>query len=148
MTMGSANSHHYQQQPPPSQKQQSTTKPLQSSNIHNINNHHQHDKFTNHQQLQSSSITIIELDPIHIKLRTCDQSHSRTIIKWDNGGLGGVKSLVPPLSMLDPPPLLDEAVKVGGGSSAGGVAASSAAAAPSVVKVPLKTVGDAKKCLW
>ena len=57
------------------------------------------------------------------------------------GGGGGVKSLVPPLNMLDPPPLLDEAdVKSHGGVGDDGVSTSTASAV-TVKKVPMKSVG-------
>jgi len=162
MTMGSANSHHYQQQPPPSQKQQSATKPppkqqfsqyqqpppavTNSPIIHNYN-HHQSPSLNS---IQSTSSYGSSNNNNNITKSPFGQARVTKVIpalslNGNGGGLGGVKSLVPPLSMLDPPPLLDEAIKVGGGSSGGGVAATSAAAAPSVVKVPLKTVDVAKK---
>jgi len=163
MTMGSTNSHHYQQQPPPPQQQQSATKPppkqqysqyqqppqpqqpppavTNSPIIHNYN-HHQSPSLNSIQSTSSygssSNSNNTTKSPFG-QARVTKVIPALSLNGTHGGGLGGVKSLVPPLSMLDPPPLLDEAAKVGGGS-AGGVTA-----APSVVKVPLKTVNVAKK---
>lgn len=73
----------------------------------------------------------------------------------NNGNNGGVKSLVPPLNMLDVPSLVDDdndkAVpvkkKIGGGAkkNGGGGVRSTAAATTANKKVPLKRVGDATK---
>ena len=166
MTMGSTNSHHYQQQQPPPQKQQSTTKPppkqqysqyqqppqpqqpppavTNSPIIHNYN-HHQSPSLNSIQSTSSygssSNSNNTTKSPFG-QARVTKVIPALSLNGTHGGGLGGVKSLVPPLSMLDPPPLLDEAAKVGGGGNVGNVGG---VAAPSVVKVPLKTVNVAKK---